>query len=119
MPTTEELMSRNVTDVFGERDPVRRRAAIEALYAEDAELFDPEGARTGWDGVDEAVRGVLAGAGDMAFSVEGTAAALADLGRVRWRLGPADGPPVVRGEDVAVVRDGRIARLYTFVEPGA
>ena len=35
------LLKRNLTDVFGENDPVRRRAAIEEIFTEDAVFYDP------------------------------------------------------------------------------
>jgi hypothetical protein len=33
------LLLRNLSDVFGENDPVRRRAAIDELFHEDAPSF--------------------------------------------------------------------------------
>jgi hypothetical protein len=35
------LLIRNLRDVFGENDPVRRRAAIDELYTEDCAFYDP------------------------------------------------------------------------------
>src|SRR5215470_12228085 len=35
------LLKRNLTDVFGENDPARRRAAIEEIFTEDAVFYDP------------------------------------------------------------------------------
>jgi hypothetical protein len=37
------LLLRNLSDVFGENDPVRRRAAIHAIFHEDAVFYDPKG----------------------------------------------------------------------------
>src|SRR5258707_109554 len=39
--STVEL--RNLSDVFGENDPVRRRAAIDEIFHEDAVFYDPKG----------------------------------------------------------------------------
>jgi len=36
------LLLRNLSDVFGENDPVRRRAAIDAIFHEDAVFYDPK-----------------------------------------------------------------------------
>lgn len=120
MNPIEDLLIRNVTDVFGEREDGRRRAAIETLYTADATIADAESAASGRDGVDAVARGVLQGAAGMAFSVVGRPTVVADLGRVSWQLAPAaGGDPVVRGTDVALVRDGRISRLYTFIDPPA
>ncbi len=37
------LLLRNLSDVFGENDPVRRRAAIGEIFHEDAVFYDPKG----------------------------------------------------------------------------
>jgi hypothetical protein len=37
------LLLRNLSDVFGESDPVRRRAAIDEIFHEDAVFYDPKG----------------------------------------------------------------------------
>jgi hypothetical protein len=47
------LMLRNLRDVFGENDPVRRRAAIDEIYNEDCVFYDPNtGAHRGREEVD-------------------------------------------------------------------
>jgi hypothetical protein len=40
------LLTRNLQDVFGENDPVRRRAAIDELWAEDGVSMTPTRAPT-------------------------------------------------------------------------
>ena len=37
------LLTRNLDDVFGESDPARRRAAIDAIFTEDCVFYDPMG----------------------------------------------------------------------------
>jgi hypothetical protein len=49
----ETLLIRNLQDVFGEGDPVRRRAAIAKLYTEDCVLYVPSGAFVGHDALDK------------------------------------------------------------------
>lgn len=41
------LLLRNLNDVFGENDPVRRRAAIDEIFHEDAVFHDPKAAYFG------------------------------------------------------------------------
>ena len=45
------LLTRNLNDVFGENDPVRRRRAIDEIFTQDAIFYDPEGG--GYRGPDE------------------------------------------------------------------
>jgi hypothetical protein len=112
----EDLLTRNVLAVFDERDAGRRRAAIEALYAPDATMRDPQGANVGWDAIAAAVERIQPDAPEVSFSVTAGPEAIDDLGRVGWALGAPGAPPVARGTDIAIVRDGRIVKLYTFLE---
>jgi hypothetical protein len=48
-----ELLHRNLQEVFGEGDPVRRRAAIEELYTHDCVLYAPPGVFVGHDALDK------------------------------------------------------------------
>ena len=112
----EDLLTRNIAAVFNERDAGRRREAIEAIYAPDATMKDPEGANVGWDGIAAAVARIQPDAPELSFSVISGPEAIDDLGRVGWALGAPGAAPVVRGTDIAIVRDGRIVKLYTFLE---
>ena len=47
--TASTLLLRNLQDVFGEIDPVRRRAAIDEIFDEDAVFYEPNGAYRGRD----------------------------------------------------------------------
>jgi hypothetical protein len=42
------LLLRNLSDVFGENDPVRRRAAIDEVLHEDAVSHDPKDMYISW-----------------------------------------------------------------------
>jgi len=43
------LLTRNLHDVFGENDPVRRRAAIDEIFTEDCAFYEPRGTYRGRD----------------------------------------------------------------------
>jgi hypothetical protein len=47
-----ELLYRNLQEVFGEGDAVRRRTAIEDFYTEDCILYVPPGVFVGHDALD-------------------------------------------------------------------
>ena len=55
------LLTRNLQDVFGENDPVRRRAAIDEIWAEDGVFYDPKsGAHRGRDEIDRVAGAIKA-----------------------------------------------------------
>src|SRR5947208_4169790 len=47
--TASTLLLRNLHDVFGEIDPVRRRAAIDEIFHEDAVFYEPNGTQATTD----------------------------------------------------------------------
>jgi hypothetical protein len=111
------LMERNVSEVFGERDPGRRGRAIAELYAGDCALYDAEGESIGQAAVSDRVGRILdESPPGFTFSLVGRAEVIRDLGRLRWQTGPAGVPPVLSGMDVAVFANGKIRALYTFIE---
>ena len=115
MAEIAELMRANLLDVFGERDPERRRAAIARTYHPDVVFSVGDDKSIGHEALDAAVKDILDGAPDFAFSPDGDILVNDDLGYLAWKLGPEGAPPVVRGLDIALVRDGLIVRLYTFL----
>jgi len=111
------LMERNAYAVFGERDPVRRIAAIRELFAEDCAFFDAEGQAAGPEGIDARAATILAASPpEFVLRAASPAEVIHDLGRLRWDFGPPEAPPVVTGMDVAVFAGGKIRALYTFLD---
>jgi hypothetical protein len=53
MPDAAELLHMNL-HVFSERDPEKRRAAIERTYVDDVRFIDPDGESVGRDALNDA-----------------------------------------------------------------
>ena len=114
--TLADLMLRNLSEVFGERDSERRMASIKNLYSEDAVFFEAEQRFEGRQTISDAVAALQASfPAEFEFSAVAPPARNHDVGRLFWRLGPAGSPPVVNGMDVAQFKDGRIRSLYVFL----
>jgi len=117
--TVAELMERMLRDVFNEPDPERRDTAIAATFAEDVVFTDAEGTVTGRAALTAKVTGLLEQGPGLVFSHAGPLREIpGTLGVRAWRLGPPGGAPVLGGLDVAEVRDGLIATLYTVLDAG-
>lgn len=115
MTTVPELLAANLHRVFGNRDAVSRRVAIDQTYAEDVRFEDDEGAVVGRDALEQKVASLLGRVpGDFEFAEDGIAYASDDTGVLAWGFGPA-GAPVVRGVDIITVRDGLISAVKTLV----
>jgi hypothetical protein len=111
------LMLRNLSEVFGENDPVRRRAAIEELFHEDAVFYDPNnGAFRGRDEIDRIAGKIKARHPDFQYQPIVPPEAAGDGGRVRWVSGTPGKEPAYAGTDFVIARDGKIAALYLYFD---
>ena len=61
MPDAMDLLHSNLHNVFSERDPERRWAAIERTYTEDVTFVDPEGTFVGRQAVNDQAQKLLDG----------------------------------------------------------
>ena len=113
---THELLYRNLQEVFGEGDETRRRAAIEELYAEDCVLYVPPGVFVGHDALGKFAGDLRATHPHFVYTPHGKPQTLHNAGRLAWGSGPRDAAPEYTGLDVIIVRDGKIAALYVFLD---
>jgi len=111
------LLIRNLRDIFGENDPVRRRAAIDELYTEDCAFYDPtKGVYRGRDEIDRIAGAVKATHPDFRYQPIAKPEELGNIGRVPWISGLPGEVPAYSGTDFIIARDGRIAALYFFFD---
>jgi hypothetical protein len=111
-----ELLHRMLQEVFGEGDAARRRAAIKELYTDDCVVDVPQGLFVGHDALDKLAGDVRATHPDFVYAPHGAPQALHNAGRLAWGSGPRGKKPDYTGEDVIIVRDGKIAALYGFLD---
>jgi hypothetical protein len=115
MPDAKELLHSNLHEVFSERDPGRRRAAIERTYTEDVTLINPEGEVTGRQALSDQAQKLLDGApADFALEEDGPGYVGTDTYARAWHFGPP-GSPVAHGIDILTIRDGRVSVLHTLL----
>jgi len=112
-----ELLYRNLQEVFGEGDAVRRRAAIDELYTDDCILYVPPGVFVGRDALDKFAGDLRATHPQFVYTPHGEAQVLHDAGVLAWGSGPKGEAPAYTGLDLIIVSDGRIAKLYVFLNP--
>jgi hypothetical protein len=110
-----ELLLANLFEVFNVRDPQRRLEALERNYSEDVIWTDPDGTFVGHEAMNEQAQRLIDRMPDFVFTAAGPVYVSGDLGLLAFNLGVPEQPPSVTGIDVALVRDGRIAMLHTFL----
>jgi SnoaL-like domain len=115
--TISTLLTRNLSDVFGENDPARRRAAVDELYTEDAVFYDPsKGIYRGRDEIDRIAGTIRTTHPDFQYQPIAAPEESGNGGRVRWTSGRPGASPSYAGTDFIVAHDGRIAALYLFFD---
>ena len=112
-----ELLHRNLQEVFGEGDAARRRAAIKDFYNDDCVLYAPTGVVIGHDALDKFAGDLRATHPHFVYTPRGEPQALHNGGILAWGSGPKGESPEYIGLDVVIVRDGKIAALYVFLNP--
>jgi hypothetical protein len=111
------LLSRNLLEVFGERDASKRRAAMMEIMDANCLFVSHEGVALGYDAIDQAIATIHAKAPDFIFSQLGTVQTIAGSGRIAWGFGRIGQDPLVTGQDFILVEDKKISALYTFLDP--
>lgn len=112
--TLEETIDTHLA-AYLERDPERRTALIEQVWASDGHLFDPPLAAQGHDAINEMFAAVQEMFADHTFRRTTGIDAHHGIARYGWELVDASGTIALSGMDVAVVgSDGRLSRVAGF-----
>lgn len=113
----EQLVAAYLGDVSNESDRDRRRTAIARLFDEDVRYVDQDGPV---DGREDFIRRIDALAAMMGpaqrFSLRRPVQHADDAVLFHWQLGAPGEDPVLAGSDIALVRGGRIFRLYAVLD---
>jgi hypothetical protein len=114
--TIANLMQANLLEVFNQRDRAARQAAITRIYADDVRWTDDDGVTVGRVALDAKAVELQAMLGDLQFVPAGPTYQTLGLGYLAFNMvKPGGAVPQISGFDVAIVRDGLIAELYTVL----
>src|SRR6201996_7448190 len=91
------LLLRNLHDVFGENDPVRRRAAVVEIFHEDAVFHEPNGVYRGRDEIGRVAGIIKASHPDFRYQPLAPPDVVGDAARVQWVSGAPGKPPEYAG----------------------
>ena len=116
MSTFEDVAQRYI-DAWNETDPAVRRAAVDALYSEDARYVDPMAVAEGREAIAATIGAVQDQFPGFVFRLTGPVDAHHDQARFGWDLGPAGAPAPIVGFDAAVTdQAGRIQTVLGFLD---
>lgn len=119
MSDANELLRINLREVMAERDPERRRAAIERAYVEDVRFLDSEAEFVGRQAFNDRIQKIFDDApADFVLEGDGPAYVGQETAAQPWRFGPP-GMPMIRGMNVLTLRDGRVSVVRGLVASDA
>src|SRR5258708_37126874 len=113
----KEVLQSNLHEVFSERDPERRWAAIERTYTEDVTFIDPEGEFVGRQALSDQAQKLLDGVqAGYVFEEDGPRHVGSDTAALAWRFGRPGSRP---GLGIAILtrRNGVVSVLRRFTGP--
>jgi hypothetical protein len=102
---------------FNETDSERRRALIGQLYADDARYTDPGHDLDGPGAIDDFIAATQERFPGYVFSLASAVDAHHGQARFQWHAtGPEEPEPAYIGFDVLVTDNGRVQRVYGFLD---
>src|SRR2546428_1455803 len=112
MSTISTLLTRNLHDVFGENDPVRRRAAIDEIFTEDCVFYEPSGIHHGRDEIDRVAGAIKATHPDFRYQPIARPEELGNGGPIQWLFCPPGGAPAYAPAEFILAPGGPVLPPY-------
>jgi hypothetical protein len=114
--TASELLMRNFNEIFIESDLVKRADLLAENYTDDCLWIHPGGRIVGRDGINEGATEIRKHFPEYRYTVTGEILSMHNVATCRWGSGMPGQPFQYTGTDFLEERDGRVARLYTFID---
>jgi ketosteroid isomerase-like protein len=114
--TPSELMMRNFNEIFVALNPAKRLAVLTESFAEDCLWIHPGGRIVGREGINEAATEIRKHFPQYRYTVTSEVQTMRNVATCRWGSGMPGQPFHYTGTDFLEERDGRVSRLYTFID---
>lgn len=102
-------------EIWNETDQAKRIAAMGNIYASDIEMTDRHFIANGNEEVDQLIAGLQQKNPVFKFTVK-SVETHHNIIRVYWQNGPKSKPDTVTGMDMFVIENGKVQKLYVFVD---
>lgn len=110
-------MPQRYIDTWNETDPARRKAALSALYTDQATYTDPQAELNGIGEIDAFIASTQGLFPGLEFALAGPVDSHHNLTRFTWQAGPAGAnEPMIVGFDVLVTEAGRVREVCGFID---
>ncbi|MFC3158551.1 SnoaL-like domain-containing protein [Chryseobacterium arachidis] len=101
--------------IWNERNPKKREALMKEVYADDIEMVDSHFIAKGHQDINGFVDGLQQKSATSKFSHVKAIDVNHNIARLFWQNGPSEKPDAVTGMDLFVFENGKVTKLYVFV----
>jgi len=102
--------------IWNEKDAAKRSAIAQKVYATDIEMVDRHFTATGYNSINEFVNKLQKDNPTARFTHVKSINAHHNIARLFWQFGPKEKPDAVTGMDLFVIENGKVQKLYVFVD---
>lgn len=102
--------------IWNAQDTVKRNTLLAETYASDIEMVDRHFTAVGPEQISTFIKGLHDKNPGFQFSHAKPIDTHSNIARLFWQFGSAEKPAVVTGMDLFVVENGKISKLYVFVD---
>ncbi|MCD0489880.1 VOC family protein [Pedobacter sp. MC2016-14] len=103
-------------NLWNENQMLIRKQIMEQIYADNIEMVDRNFIARGYQEVDQFITGLQVKNPEFKFSIRNTIDVHQNVARLYWQVGSKTQPSTVTGMDLFVVENGKIQKLYVFVD---
>ncbi|HEY1193716.1 VOC family protein [Flavobacterium sp.] len=108
----------NHLKIWNEKDETKRKALLNQVYASDVEMVDRHFIAEGIDEISKFIVELQTKNPDFKFTAK-SVETNHNIVRLYWQFGSKAKPAVVSGMDLFVIENGKVQKLYVFVEKEA
>ncbi|MEN2401760.1 VOC family protein [Flavobacterium sp. MC2016-06] len=101
--------------IWNEKDTVKRLALLNKTYDSDIEMVDRHFIATGYEEISKFILELQQKNPDFKFTVK-TVETHHNIARLYWQFGSKTKPATVTGMDLFVIENGKVSKLYVFVD---
>lgn len=113
-----KFITENHLALWNERDATKRPEIIGKIYSADIEMIDRHFTAAGHKQVEGFVIGLQTKSPESRFSPTRPIEYHHNIIRMFWQSGPPSKPNAATGMDLFVIENGKVEKLYVFVDAG-
>jgi catechol 2,3-dioxygenase-like lactoylglutathione lyase family enzyme len=106
----------NHLKLWNEQDDAQRKTILDAIYSPDVEMIDRHFIASGHAEVDSFIKALHSKDPDFRFSHIRPIETHHNIARLYWSVGNTTKPNAVTGMDLFVIENGKVQKLYVFVD---